>query len=109
MRYVSARILELGTGGSGVLSKLIALYKEETEKFTAPGPNPVIIFYDNDSGGKGVQAAIAKASKRKVSGTEPFVHVVKNMYAVPTPLNGQASSTVEDFFDASTKQIPVDG
>jgi len=105
----TARILELGTGGSGVLSKIIALYKEETEKFTAPGPNPVIVFYDNDSGGKGVQAAIAKASKRKVSGTEPFVHVVKNMYAVPTPLNGQASSTVEDFFDAATRQIPVEG
>lgn len=108
-RSSTARILELGTGGSGVLSKIIALYKEETEKFTAPGPNPVILFYDNDSGGKGVQAAIGKASKRKVIGTEPFVHVVKNMYAVPTPLNGRATSMVEDFFDEATKQIPVDG
>ncbi len=108
-RSSTARILELGTGGSDVLRKIIAVYKDETEKFTPPGPNPVILFYDNDSGGKGIQAAIGKASKRKVIGTEPFVHVVKNMYAVPTPLNGQASSMVEDFFDTTTKQITVDG
>ena len=45
-----------------------------------------------------------------MKGTEPLVHVVKNMYAVPTPLpNGVTQSKVEDFFDAATKQIVVDG
>lgn len=38
-----------------------------------------------------------------MKGTEPFVHVVKNMYVVPTPLLNGAESKIEDFFDAATK------
>jgi RNA-directed DNA polymerase len=107
----TARILGLGDGGSGVLSKFISLYNKETDKFTAPGlTNPVIVFYDNDSGAKGIRGAIGNAAKKKVVGTEPFVHVVKNMYAVATPIsNPQDESKVEDFFDAATKRILVDG
>jgi hypothetical protein len=107
----TARILGLGDGGSGVLNNFIATYTRETDRFTAPGlKNPVIIFYDNDSGAKPIRAAIGNASKKKVKGTEPFVHVVKNMYAVATPLlNGAAESKVEDFFDDATRQIVING
>jgi hypothetical protein len=37
-RSSTARILGLGDGGSGVLSKFIPMYKKETAKFKAPGP-----------------------------------------------------------------------
>ena len=35
----------------------------------------------------------------RLRGTEPFVHVTRNLYAVPTPLkDGEATSKIEDFF-----------
>jgi hypothetical protein len=41
---------------------------------------------------------------------EPFVHIVKNLYAVPTPsAAGAASSKIEDFFDAATKATAIGG
>jgi len=45
-----------------------------------------------------------------VNGTEPFVHVVRNLYALPTPLlNGAQKSKIEDFFEASLKATEVGG
>ena len=41
-----------------------------------------------------------------VSGTEPFLHVVANLYAVPTPL---PNSKIEDFFDLGLKATRVRG
>ena len=107
----TGRILGLNDGGSGTLTKFISAYKEETDKFTAPGlKNPVIILYDNDTGAIPIRNAIKNAAHVKVTGTESFVHVVANLYAVPTPLlPGGGPSKIEDFFDAALKATQLHG
>ncbi len=110
-RSSTARLLDLKDGGSSVLATFIAAYKKETKHFTGPGlTEPVVILYDNDSGAKSIKNAIKNASHVMPMGTEPFVHVVKNMYAVPTPLAaGTTSSKIEDLFDAAIKAAVIDG
>ena len=72
--------------------------------------SPVIILYDNDTGAKAIRSAIKNLSKVQVTGAEAYVHVVENLYAVPTPLNGGAKeSKIEDCFDAATKGTVIDG
>jgi RNA-directed DNA polymerase len=40
----------------------------------------------------------------------PFARVVRNLYAMPTPLVGGApESKIEDFFGAATKAVSIDG
>jgi RNA-directed DNA polymerase len=107
----TARLLDLKDGGSSVLSKFIGAYKTETKDFTGPGlTEPVVILYDNDDGAKGVRKTIKSVSNLMPTGTEPFVHVFKNLYAVPTPFGVNETPTkIEDFFDDSTKAAVVDG
>lgn len=107
----TARILGLRDGGSSSLNNFIATYKKETAKFKAPGQkHPVVILYDNDSGAKKIRNGIKQASGATVTGNEPFVHVVSNLYAVATPLlNGAQESKIEDFFEAAIKAVIVDG
>ncbi len=110
-RSSTARLLDLKDGGSSVLATFIAAYKKETRRFTGPGlTEPVVILYDNDAGAKSIRHAIKNASHVTPTGNEPFVHVVKNLYAVPTPLPaGTPSSKIEDLFDAATKATVLDG
>lgn len=110
-RSSTARLLDLKDGGSSVLATFIAAYKKETKRFTGPGlTEPVVILYDNDAGAKSIRNAIKNASHVMSTGNEPCVHVVKNLYAVPTPLPaGTTSSKIEDFFDAATKATVIDG
>jgi RNA-directed DNA polymerase len=107
----TARLLDLKDGGSGVLSNFIGAYNTETKDFTGPGlVEPVVILYDNDDGAKSIRKTVKTVSKAMPSGAELFVHVTKNLYAVPTPLGANgASSTIEDFFDASIKATVIDG
>lgn len=107
----TARLLDLKDGGSSVLSSFIVAYKKETKGFTGPGlTEPVVILYDNDTAAKSIRNAIKNVSKVMPTGAEPFVHVVKNLYAVPTPLGAAATpSKIEDFFDASIKAAVLDG
>ncbi len=107
----TARLLDLKDGGSGVLSNFIGAYKTETKGFTGPGlTEPVVILYDNDHGAKSIRKTIKTISNVMPTGAEPFVHVVKNLYAVPTPLGPNATaSKIEDFFDASIKATVIDG
>jgi RNA-directed DNA polymerase len=109
-RSSTARLLDLSGGSSG-LATFIAAYKKETKRFAGPGlTEPVVILYDNDDGAKSIRNAIKQASHLSPIGDEPFVHVVKNLYAVATPLAlGAASSKIEDFFDAATKDTVVGG
>jgi RNA-directed DNA polymerase len=109
-RSSTARILGLNDGDSSVLAEYIHTYKKETSRIQAPGQNnPVMILYDNDSGAKPI-LNLLKASGTKVSATDHFVRVVRNLYVVPTPLvNGGSESKVEDFFDATTKTVVIDG
>ena len=61
----------------------------------------MIILYDNDDGTKTIKKTIKDVSKVIFSGTELFVHLIKNLYAVPTPFGaGGAASRIEDLFDA---------
>lgn len=110
-RSSTARILGLNDGGSSCLSKFISSYKKETDKFKAPGrKNPVIVLYDNDSGANSIRNTIRDTFHAKVSGTEPYVHVVANLYALPTPLlNGASQSKIEDFFEPALKATQVGG
>ncbi len=107
----TARILGLRYGGSSSLNNFIATYKKETAKFKASGQkNAVVILYDSDSGAKKIRNGIKQASGSTVTGNEPFVHVIGNLYAVPTPLrNGAQESKIENFFDAAIKATTVDG
>jgi RNA-directed DNA polymerase len=108
VRSSTARLLQLNDGGSGLLSKFIARYKTETSAFTGPGmTNPVIVLYDNDSGGASIRKVIENVYEVVHTDAAPFVHVVKNMYAVHTP--GKAPSKIEDLFDATAKGIVVEG
>jgi hypothetical protein len=109
----TSRILGLKDGGTSHINKFIGNYKKDTDKFAAPGlQNPLIILFDNDSGAKPICNAIqsARPGKKSVKLTDPFTHVVKNLYAVPTPLMvGQEESKIEDFFDAATRGTIVGG
>jgi RNA-directed DNA polymerase len=102
----TSRILDLQDGGTGQLPKFIGNYKEQTDKFEAPGlENPFILLFDNDSGADPVCDAVkqARPGKKAMNKSDPFTHVTKNLYAVPTPLiGGKTTSKIEDFFDAAT-------
>ena len=106
----TARLLDLNGGSSG-LAKFIGVYKSETERFSGPGlSEPVVILYDNDDGATGIRNAIKNVSRTVPGNDEAFVHVAKNLYAVPTPLvAGAVSSKIEDFFDAATKATLIGG
>ena len=53
---------------------------------------------------------IKTAFKIRFRKTDPFVHVLKNIYAVPTPCESDdVSSRIEDFFGEATKATVIDG
>lgn len=94
------------TGGVGGLCHLMKhYYADYTNKIKAPAPkHPVIILVDNDSGAKDIYGAISGITKKpRPMGTEQFIHIVGNMYVVPTPLGSAGTKTaIEDFFDPKT-------
>src|ERR1022692_4192991 len=97
----TARILGLRDGGSASLLNFVRTYRRETAKFKGPGlKNPFIVLYDNDSGASEIKQFVKGITGKAPNGTEPFVHVFGNVYAVATPLlNGVAPSKIEDFFE----------
>ena len=51
-------------------------------------------------------AVASLTGKPKPTGKEPYIHVHKNMYVVPTPLIGAAtSSSIEDFFSTERQDL----
>ena len=93
--------------GSGVLCNFMSAYNKETRHFTGPGlANPIVVVYDNDDGAKGIRNTIRKVAKVQLTDEMQFVHVTKNIYAVPTP---GADSKIEDFFDAATQAVTIGG
>lgn len=110
-RTSTARLLELRDGGSGGLARFIHAYKTETGPFSGPGlTDPVIILYDNDDGASSIRNAIKSVTKSAVVPTARFVPILKNLYAVPTPLVAPAAqSKIEDFFADSLKRTLVEG
>lgn len=84
------------SGGVGGVCKLIKHYYENHERWhVEPRPaHPVIIVIDNDSGSNSVYEAIAGITKKpKPAGRAPFIHVVGNLYVVPTPPVGAKRDT----------------
>lgn len=107
----TARLLGLKSGGSSTLCNFISAYPKVTAKFRGPGLTaPVIVIYDSDDGAKSIQNTIKQVSKVRPAGTEPFVHIVKNLYAVATPIQpNKPQSRIEDFFDAQIRSTVIDG
>jgi hypothetical protein len=107
----TARLLGLRDGGSSDLAKFMAAYKKETSRFTAPVlKHPVIVVYDNDDGAKKIRSVIKEISKVQLTGTESFTHVIKNIYAVPTPIPVVGKeSKIEDFFGDTIKATVING
>ncbi|HXA47428.1 MAG TPA: retron Ec67 family RNA-directed DNA polymerase/endonuclease [Burkholderiaceae bacterium] len=109
----TGRILEL-TGGSADLGRLIRTYDKEIKRFVKPSiQHPLILLIDNDDGalggGRPFQAA-KQITKLNVDRKAPFIHIVSNLYLVPTPLlDGATQSKIEDFFNAATLAEIVDG
>jgi RNA-directed DNA polymerase len=106
----TGRVLGIN-GGHGDLKNLLFNYRDDLKKFLAPGmKNPVLVLVDNDAAASPILSAINSISKKKSSKSDPFIHVVGNLYVVLTPLlEGGIDSTVEDFFDAATKATPYRG
>lgn len=103
----TGRILGLKDGGSNALKDLMVAYRDESRRFTGPGlEQPVLVLYDDDDGAKPIRTIIKKVFKVHESEGRAFVHVFKNMYAVPTP--GKPSK-IEDFFEASIKAVKLGG
>lgn len=61
------------------------------------------ILVDNDPGGKDIGEVISNIIKKQVKWTEPYIHVVANLYMTPTPLAaGATESAIEDFISPQT-------
>ena len=106
----TTRLLDLGAGGYAPLINFMSNYKKETKDFGPGLGEPVVVVYDNDSGGVSLRKSVKQTFKVSSVGDEPFIHVFKNLYAVPTPFGPNASQTeIEDMFDAATRAFQVDG
>lgn len=111
----TGRVLQIN-GGTRDLARLIRTYAEESKKFKPPTKqHPFIFLVDNDSGAKekgGIFPAVISATKgvTKVDPAKPHVHVSANLFIAPTPLlAGGLDSQMEDFFDATTKAVVING
>jgi len=99
------------TSTARLLCNFIKDYPKETARFSGPGlAQPVIVIYDNDEEGQKIRKVIRNVSKVNTTGAEPFVHVYKNLYVVPIPLqDGVSSSKIEDCFDSRIKETVIEG
>ena len=109
-RSSTTRLLDLGSGGYASLLVFMSSYKKETVNFGPGLAEPVIVVYDNDSGGESLRRQVRQNFKVIADGSEPFIHVFKNVYAVPTPFGPNGAPTeIEDLFDAATKATRLNG
>ena len=98
-------------GGTGNLGYFIRTYKADSIRFKAAGLRcPVILLIDNDSGKGKIFSIIKEIKKKQPNDSDPYTHIFGNLYLVTTPLLGGANqSTIEDCFDASIKNIVLNG
>lgn len=109
-RSSTTRLLDLGAGGYASLNNFMTSYKKETEDFGPGLTEPVVVVYDNDSGGPPLRKQVKQTFKVTSDGSEPFIHVFKNLYAVPTPFGPNGAQTeIEDLFDAATRGTRLNG
>ncbi|MBD3663778.1 retron Ec67 family RNA-directed DNA polymerase/endonuclease [Sulfitobacter aestuariivivens] len=92
-------------GGTGDLQLLINNYELRLRGFSAATlAFPVILVVDNDKGSTDLFKAAGSKSdtKAKVDGSQPFYHITKNLYLVPTPTpKGMVESYIETFLPNS--------
>lgn len=105
-------IIGINNGTSGQCS-LIGSYSNliKLHSFSAP-KSPVIILCDNDSGATRVLETAAKYSSKPVSlsTTEPFYHLMSNLYLVKTPEGlTDPESKIEDLFSSKLLATELDG
>jgi hypothetical protein len=100
-------------GGSSSVKSFIVQYKRNVAKYRhLPMRYPVIILIDNDSGATEIFSYLQKALKISVSlkSADKFYHLLHNLYLVKTTEIGPTgTSTIEDIFDQSVREIKVDG
>jgi len=109
-------------GGTPYLNYFIVKFDSQHAFYKAPKPqNPVIIVLDNDSGftdeiynklKNKVSSATAHPTslKKKDFRNADFIHVLRNLYVVLTPLDATGNDTdIEDLFDSVTRNTVVSG
>jgi retron-type reverse transcriptase len=95
-------------GGTGNLGHFIRTYNTDTSRFKASGMR--ILLIDNDSGAAGIFSSIKEITGKKPEVSDPYTHIVGNLYLVTTPLiSGATQSTIEDFFNAEIKSTLLRG
>jgi RNA-directed DNA polymerase len=106
----TARMLGIA-GGSAQLIPFIKDYLSIHRSFLSAGlSQPFILLIDNDSGAKPLYSYIKNLLKIAVDPKEPFVHIAKNLFLVPTPLTAAGADTmIEDFFDKSVLDFKLSG
>jgi hypothetical protein len=107
----TAKIIGLGDGGSGSLTRFINAFRDDAKGFKAPGHrHPVIILYDNDAGAQGLSKILKAGTPVSENGATKFIHLSQSLYALPTPpVNGKKDSKIEDFFEQATKMTIISG
>ena len=107
----TAEVMQIrgGTGGQCNLIEAYSAYLKDVFGTMQP-KHPVILLVDNDSGADGVYGKIAGVfSKPKPAGLAPFIHVVSNLYVVPTPKTKGTKTYIEQFFDSVTLATQLNG
>ena len=106
----TGRILRL-RGGAPDLKGFLYTYKKEIARFKAPGmKHPVVMVIDSDDGAIPILKVVAQITKAALSGRESYIHVVGNLYVVPTPIQTiGGKSKIEDFFDDAVTGIKLNG
>jgi RNA-directed DNA polymerase len=98
------------SGGSDQLKNLLIKYRPRISSFKQGATQPVIMIIDNDSGSNGLFSYLSNVLGKKVDGTEPFYYAFENLYIVPIPKKGGASSAaIEDLFDPALLKRLLNG
>lgn len=101
------------SGGVGGICKLLKNFDSNLSMWNSgPKPaHPVIIVIDNDSGAQKIYQAIAGITKKpKPSGRNKFIHVIENIYVVPTPpAKGITNTDIECLFTDATLNEELSG
>jgi RNA-directed DNA polymerase len=104
-------------GGADYLRGFIDSFEKNSNIYKVNPNNPVIVFLDNDDGPKQIEGLLKsngfpKKIKLYPEGLKPehdirhseFIHVVKNLYIIFTPLTkGNKPTDIEFFFDDKTR------
>lgn len=101
------------SGGTGAFIEFINKYEKRMQRFLTPGcAFPVILLIDNDKGARKIKNNIATRLNRQYTTYRrgEYCNIVKNLYLVVIPLlDGKCETSIEDYFDNSTRSTPING